>query len=1429
MITDNYNIRGQNDKPRVEDFGAIEIKIASPEVIRGWSHGEVKKGETNNYRSGKAEPGGLLCERIFGPVRDWECSCGAHKGSKNKGIICSTCGVEVTKSDVRRERMGHIELAVPVSHTWFIGSSSPFISMLLNLTATNLSSVIYYENYIVIDAGDTPLQVGQILSDEKYEECCADFGDSFTAEKGAKAIRTLLERLDLEKERAELENRLKNETNQQRRRKLIKHLRVVEGFINKGIRPEYMILTVLPVIPPDIRPLMWLKNRRFAKNDLIDLYLHVIRTNNRLKNMLKEKEAPREVLHNEMRLLQESVDNLIENHHHYSQPESRGNGRLLKSLSDVLKGKQGRFRMNLLGKRVDYSGRSVIVVGPELKIYQCGIPKRMAMVLFEPFIIQRLIKKGYAPDIKSAKKMIERGELVIWDVLAEVTKGHPVMLNRAPTLHRLSIQAFDPILIEGLAIRLHPLVCTAFNADFDGDQMAVHVPLSTEAQLEAQPLMFSPHNIFSPANGKPIVSPTHDIALGCYYLTIEPQHKERAKMYRDYFEAIYAMQNGYIGIHDAVKVPNPDFGRDTTYGDKESRYILTSPGRCIFNEIWDKRLGFFNSVANKKQLGDMIKSCYLIAGKEVTVKLLDDLKDLGYKHSTLSGLSISATDVVTPEIKGELVRKAREDVAKVVQDYDNGLITMGERHSKVIDIWSAVNNKLSDEVQNNYAAMLKRGEINPVYAMLDSGARGSKDQIRQLAGMRGLMAKPNGEVIERPIISNFRDGLSVLEYFISTHGARKGLSDTALKTADSGYMTRRLVDVAQDIICREEDCGTTKGVWTSAIIDGSVNLKLYDRIVGRFSAQDVRDPVYSDGRLIIAAGEEFTPEKAELIEKRAIQKVLIRSALTCETEHGVCVKCYGRNLASDRLAHEGDALGIIAAQSIGEPGTQLTMRTFHIGGSASTEAAKNSISARNSGVIKYVEVRTVKNKEGKVVVVNKNGRAIIYDPVQADRIEKEKREQAKMEAEILGSVFNPNFDFRTEAISEVELESYVLEPGYVLSLKDGDKVAATEQFVAWDPSSIPVIVEESGIVKFADIADGITLERAKKGSTGDYGTVIEHRDDLSPQIVVVNAEGNMIQNYPLQAGAVIMVRDGQKVTVGTQVARVPRQGAKNKDITGGLPRIAELFDAHCPKEVAEIARIDGVVSIESSKTGKSKRRVLKITDPVSGKAVDYPHIQANRQLVVSDGDHVKKGQKLTEGMIVPATLLEVCGASELQRHLINEIQMVYCSQGVEINDKHVEIIIRQMMQNVRVTSAGDTCFAPDETVSRIRFEKVNAEVVARGGEPAQAKPILQGITAAALGSDSFISAVSFQKTVYGLAQATVLSDVDKLRGFKENVIVGHMIPAGTGAARMKKLRLKYIGTEIEPDPTEDGASAEEVREAETEWRHASKTEENPEE
>jgi len=1406
MIDSSYNRDTREPYQPLSQFEAVVIKVASPEVIRSWSHGEVKNPETINYRSFKPEKGGLFCEKIFGPQRDWECNCGKYKRVKNKGIICERCGVEVCHSKVRRERMGHIELAVPVSHIWFFKCMPSRIGDMLEMRAKDLECIIYYEKWVVTDHGDTPLADGEILDGMQYNQARSEYGDGFRAEMGAPAIRTLLEKINLEELRAKLEVGFESTHNKAIRKKVSKRLRLVEGFIKSNSRPEWMILEVLPVIPPDLRPLVPLEGGRFATSDLNDLYRRVINRNSRLKGML-QTHTPEVIIRNEKRMLQEAVDALLDNGRHGRAVTGAGS-RPLKSLSCMLKGKQGRFRLNLLGKRVDYSGRSVIVVGPELKLMQCGLPKKMALTLFEPFIIRYLKELGHAHTVRSAKKMIERGAPAVWDILEKVTQGHPVMLNRAPTLHRLSIQAFDPILIEGSAIRLHPLVCTGYNADFDGDQMAVHVPLSAAAQLECKLLMLSTNNIFSPASGKPITTPTQDITLGVYYLTRPPMTPPgSARLFRDIHEVLFALDTEHIKIHDAVKIPNPDYGVETPRGDKDSKFIITTPGRCIFNGIWDKSLGFYNSQATKKEIGKLIAEAYEHVGHDRSIILLDKLKNLGYEYATVAGFSISVADVPVPTTKEQLIKSARTEIEKIQTQFDKGVLTEGEKHDQIVDIWTKTTNQVAQDLFAVCDAENKV-RINPVYAMLDSGARGSKDQIRQLAGMRGLMAKPNGEIIERPILSNFREGLSVLEYFISTHGARKGLADTALKTADSGYMTRKLVDVAQDIICRCEDCGTTKGIYVEAIKgdDDKPLLSLADRLVGRFSAQDIRD-TSSDGKLIIAAGEEFTPEIAKRIEARGLQRVLIRSVLTCDVEHGVCVKCYGKNLATDRDAEVGDALGIIAAQSIGEPGTQLTMRTFHIGGVASATSKQSDIKARKAGKVYFENIRTVTNEEGKMLVINKNGFIVVYDEDLVKQAEQEARERAKQEAAIIGSFYNADYDYWSDAMKETPVDRYPVEIGAMLSCNDGDTVEEGQQLANWDPSNMPIIAEEGGIVDIPDLIDGVTYKRDQRRGSTEQLTVLEHNDDLNPRVVIKNPQTlEEITDYPLAAGTLLMVKKGQRVTPGTTLARIPYQQQKNKDITGGLPRVAELFEARTPKDIAEIAKIDGYVEITKYK-GK-KGRVLYVKNPDTGDNTALVHeIPNNKHLIVSNGEYVKKGQKLTTGAVIPQILLTICGAPELQRYLVNEVQTVYRSQGVEINDKHIEIIIRQMMQKVRIADKradnepgqGSTRFLAGELVDRYEFERENKRVIAAGGTPADAEPVLLGITKASLETDSFISAASFQDTTRILTDAATLGREDVLRGFKENVITGHLIPAGTGAVDLQNIKVKLLGEELPPE------------------------------
>jgi DNA-directed RNA polymerase subunit beta' len=1364
-----------------DTFETASITLASPETIRSWSFGEVKNPETINYRTFKPEKGGLFCERIFGPTKDWECSCGKYKRIKHKNVICDRCGVEVTKASVRRERMGHIELAVPVSHIWFFKCTPSRMGLVLDMTARSLERVLYYEDYVVVDPGDTPLKEKQLLNEMEFREAQDTYGDtSFVAKMGAEGVRDLMGTIKFEEELADLENQMAATRSKQTRKKLAKRMKVFDGLMQSGARPEWMILEVLPVIPPDLRPLVPLEGGRFATSDLNDLYRRVINRNNRLKNLLQLK-TPDVIIRNEKRMLQEAVDALFDNGRHGRAVTGAGN-RPLKSLSDMLKGKQGRFRQNLLGKRVDYSGRSVIVVGPDLELKQCGLPKKMALVLFEPFIIRRLKEMGVVHTVRSAKKMIEREADEVWDILEEVTRGHTVMLNRAPTLHRLSIQSFEPILIEGEAIRLHPLVCTAYNADFDGDQMAVHVPLSIEAQLESRLLMLAPNNIFAPSSGKPITTPTQDIALGCYYLTmdipeqqkvmhhLEQLRKDSSKatqkdlvhvpLLDDYAEVHTALDEKAIATHTAVRFRNPDYQRETHYGDAEHSVLITTVGRILFNEIWPESIGFWNKPVTKKSLGDMIWQCYQIAGHEETVGVLDRLKNLGFNQATSGGISIGMLDMIIPAEKERCIVDARKQIAEVEGQYHKGIITDGERYNKIIDIWTHATEEISrvmfDVMRHNEG----RKSPNPVFMMVDSGARGSRQQIRQLAGMRGLMAKPSGEIIERPILSNFREGLSVLEYFISTHGARKGLADTALKTADSGYLTRKLVDVSQDIIVVEQDCNTLNGIEVKAIVEGDEELvPLKARIIGRTALDDIIDP--GTRNILVAAGQEIDENAAAKIEYVGIERVRIRSVLTCESRRGICGRCYGRNMANSKEVELGSAVGIIAAQSIGEPGTQLTMRTFHIGGTASSVFKKPQIVSKNSGFVKYMDLRTVQARDGSYVVLNKNGAIAIVDA-----------------------------DGR-------ELEHYTTVIGAVISVEDGGKVKKGSAFVKWDPHNLPILSEQKGIIQFRDFIDDVTVRREIDEATGLQATVVmEHKEDLQPQIVMVSPDTKEpIAYYSIPAAAHVMVQEDQEVTAGEMLAKTPRKAAQTKDITGGLPRVAELFEARRPKDAAEIAKIDGIV--EFSGTSRGKRRLL-VRDTVTGEAEEHL-IPMGKHVVVFQGDHVRKGDQLTEGPIVPQEILEVCGPQELQEYLVNEVQEVYRLQSVEINDKHIEVIVRQMLRKVRITDPGDTDFLWNEQVEKYQFQEVNQQAMAEGKRPAEASPVLLGITKASLETESFISAASFQDTTRVLTDAAVLGRVDNLRGFKENVIMGHLIPAGSGFHMYRNIKLIPLAEPLTAD------------------------------
>ncbi len=1368
MINTKESTRELLGLDKVNQVDHVAISVASPEAIRSWSKGEVKNPETINYRTFKPEKGGLFCERIFGPVKDWECSCGKYKRIKHRGVVCDRCGVEVTLARVRRERMGHIELSVPVSHIWFFKCMPSRLGLVVDVTARNLERVIYYEDYLVIDPKSTPLKLHQLLSENEFREAKETYGaEAFIAKMGAEAVREALANVNLQKQIDALEIGMTETKSKQIRKKIAKRTKLLSAFLANKVRPEWMILTVLPVIPPDLRPLVPLEGGRFATSDLNDLYRRVINRNNRLKNLLSLK-TPEVIIRNEKRMLQEAVDALFDNGRHGRAVAGAGN-RPLKSLSDMLKGKSGRFRQNLLGKRVDYSGRSVIVIGPELKLHQCGLPKKMALVLFEPFIIRRLKELGYVHTVRSAKKMIERQSPEVWDILEEVTKGHPVLLNRAPTLHRLSIQAFEPILIEGEAIRIHPLVCTAYNADFDGDQMAVHVPLSVEAQLEARLLMMATNNIFSPSSGKPIMTPTQDITLGCYYLTAEPRKGEHAagrlKLFGSKSEVIYAYSDGAVTTHERIKLANPDFGKPKTeYGDSEKKVIETTVGRVIFSEIWPEEMGFPNIVVGKTQLGTLIWRCYKICGHEKTVVTLDRLKELGFREATKSGCSIGIDDMIIPKEKGQEIENAQKQISEVDKQYRKGVITPGERYNKVIDIWTHCTDQIASVMLKTLDSNQGKKEYNPISLMVDSGARGNRQQVRQLAGVRGLMAKPSGDIIEKPILSNFREGLTVLEYFISTHGARKGLADTALKTADSGYMTRKLVDVSQDVIIREEDCGTTNGIWVQAIYEGEDEVvKLSERLIGRFSCDSIKDP-RNPKTVIIRANEEIDEIKGKEIDKSGVEKVKIRSVLTCESKHGICKNCYGRNLATGGLIKLGEAVGIIAAQSIGEPGTQLTMRTFHIGGTASQVFKQPQIKAKFDGLARYNELRLVELEDGNNIVLNKNG-----------------------SISILGE------DGR-------ELEAHNLVIGSVISVANGGKVKKGEAFVQWDPYNVPILSEKAGKIKFHDIIEGVTMKQEVDTTTQQEAMVIiEHKEDLHPQIVITDEKGEAIANYPIPSGAHIVVNERDKIVAGTLMAKTPRKTSKTKDITGGLPRVAELFEARRPKDASEISKIDGVVDFGSSVRGK---RCVVIKDAQTGTEEEHL-IPIGKHVIVFKGDFVKKGQQLTEGPIDPHEILEVSGPQELQEHLVNEVQEVYRLQGVTINDKHIEIIVRQMLRKVRITEPGDTQFLWGEQIDKIEFDNENQRVEKMGGKPAEAQPVLLGITKASLETESFLSAASFQDTTRVLTEAATLGKVDYLRGFKENVIMGHIIPAGTGFDYHRKAQLRpLVVLEDEPEPAE---------------------------
>jgi len=1349
-------------------FNALRVSLASPDKIRSWSHGEVRKPETINYRTFKPERDGLFCAKIFGPTKDYECNCGKYKRMRHRGVVCEKCGVEVIQSKVRRERMGHIDLATPVAHIWFLKSLPSRIGTLLDMTLKELEKVLYFESYVVTDAGKTPLGYKELLNENRYRKAREEYGDGFQAEMGAEAIRTLLKHLDIDELSQELRVEMREATSEAKRKKMAKRLKVVNAFRSSGNRPEWMIMETIPVIPPDLRPLVPLDGGRFATSDLNDLYRRVINRNNRLKRLM-ELNAPDIIVRNEKRMLQEAVDALFDNGRR-GRAITGPNKRPLKSLSDMLKGKSGRFRQNLLGKRVDYSGRSVIVVGPELRLHQCGLPKKMALELFKPFIYNKLEERGFVTTIKSAKKMVEKERPEVWDILDEVIREHPVLLNRAPTLHRLGIQAFEPTLIEGKAIQLHPLVCAAYNADFDGDQMAVHVPLSVEAQVEARALMMSTNNILSPANGKPIIVPTQDIVLGLYYMTRErPAALGTGKRFANPQEVRIAYDQGEVDLQAPISVRMDGARVDTTVG------------RVLMYEIVPPEIAFaeVNRVMKKKELGSLIDLAYRFAGNKATVIFADKLKDLGYEYATRAGISIAIKDMVIPANKSKLLESANGDVREIEEQYNQGLITDGERYNKVVDIWAEVTDRIADEMMRELqteTVVDEKGHkqqgssFNPIFMMADSGARGSAQQIRQLAGMRGLMAKPSGEIIETPITANFREGLTVLQYFISTHGARKGLADTALKTANSGYLTRRLVDVAQDSIITEQDCGTMDGIEMSPLVEGGEVIEgLGDRVLGRVALEDIRDPFNNE--VIVRANEEINEELVKRIEESGLERVKIRSVLTCQSRQGVCIRCYGRDLARGHMVNLGEAIGVIAAQSIGEPGTQLTMRTFHIGGTASRRAEQTTLESRNDGYLKFINLQTVENKEGDLVVMNRNGEVAIVEKVDEGRRERER-------------------------------ERYTMVYGAKLKKKNDARVKAGELIAEWDPYTIPMLTEVGGTVKFGDIVEGVTMEEKVDERTGlSTKVIIDCKDlDKRPRVSIKDRDGKTLRlpssdnyaRYPLPVGAHINVSEGQEVGPGDIIAKIPRETTKTKDITGGLPRVAELFEARKPKEFAVISEIDGTVSF--GKDTKGKRKV--VVTPEVGEPREYL-IPKGKHISVHESDSVRAGEALMDGSSNPHDILTILGEKALAKYLVDEVQEIYRLQGVRINDKHIEVIVRQMLRRVRIKEVGDSEFLIGDQVEKWRFEEENAKVLGASGEPAIAEPLLLGITKASLSTDSFISAASFQETTKVLTEAAINGKVDHLVGLKENVIMGRLIPAGTGVPKYSEMELHAEGAEAE--------------------------------
>ncbi len=1382
-----------------EDFDHIRVGLASPDMVRSWSYGEVKKPETINYRTFKPERDGLFCAKVFGPVKDFECLCGKYKRLKHRGVVCEKCGVEVTQTKVRRERMGHIELACPIAHIWFLKSLPSRIGLLLDMTLRDIERVLYFEGFVVIDPGMTTLEKGQLLTDEAYLEAIEEFGDDFNAKMGAEAVYELLRDVDLNHEAQDLRDEIESTKSETKFKRLSKRLKLVEAFIDSGNRPEWMVMTVLPVLPPDLRPLVPLDGGRFATSDLNDLYRRVINRNNRLKRLL-ELNAPDIIVRNEKRMLQESVDALLDNGRR-GRAITGTNKRPLKSLSDMIKGKQGRFRQNLLGKRVDYSGRSVIVVGPTLKLHQCGLPKKMALELFKPFIFSKLQMRGLATTIKAAKKLVEREVSEVWDILEEVIREHPIMLNRAPTLHRLGIQAFEPILIEGKAIQLHPLVCTAFNADFDGDQMAVHVPLSIEAQLEVRALMMSSNNILSPANGKPIIVPTQDIILGLYYMTRDKINVQGEGMiFADSKEVLRAYHNKVVELQALIKCRVLEYHRDEEGNRVETRSLVdTTVGRAILSDMLPEGLPFslINKTLDKKAVSKLIDACYREVGLKDTVILADQLMYTGYHYATRSGISIGVNDMIIPAEKVDLIKAAEAEIKDIEKQWQTGLVTSGERYNKVVDIWSHANDKVArammSEIGKETVIDAEGNEViqdsfNSIFVMADSGARGSAAQIRQLAGMRGLMAKPDGSIIENAITANFREGLDVLQYFISTHGARKGLADTALKTANSGYLTRRLVDVSQDLVVNMDDCGTEEGIELRPVIEGGdIVVDLGERVLGRTLQQDLED---EKGNVLIAKGSLLEEREVEMINELGVDELKVRSAVTCETRHGLCVQCYGRELARGHKVGKGEAVGVIAAQSIGEPGTQLTMRTFHIGGAASSSASVNSIEVRNSGTVRFHNVKVIQNSAKRLIAVSRSGEIGVVD-----------------------------------AVTGREKERYKIPYGSEFAIKDGAKASAGQTLATWDPHMHPVVTEVAGKVKFSDFVEAVTVQHRVDDMTGL--TTIEVMDDsirsnagkeLRPTIELVDTKGNVLcyagtnipVHYMLPGGAFVNVEDGARIKVGDVLAKIPQESSKNRDITGGLPRVADLFEARKPKEPAILSEMTGTVSFGKETKGK-KRLVITNSEAESIETL----IPKFRHINVFEGEHVEKGETLVDGELDSHDIVRIKGVRDLTNYMVNEVQDVYRLQGVQINDKHIEVIVRQMLRKVTILDGGDTRLLRGDQVDKARVLDTNDKAIAMNKKPATYIQDLLGITKASLVTESFISAASFQETTRVLTEAAVKGAKDDLRGLKENVIVGRLIPAGTGQTYHEERRRRRMKPTMPVMPDMEGLESVAESTAET--------------